>query len=83
MQDICLHLLSEGLRATLTGLFAIPNEKPPTLLEESQCFTYAEDLPEYGSTDRSITKELFRDDTARVQYELPSRLPINRAAMIR
>src|SRR5437764_5198272 len=25
----------------------IPNAKPPAMLEESRCFTYAEDLPEY------------------------------------
>ena len=42
------------------------------MLEESQCFTYAEDLPEWnGSTARSIMKKLFRDTMARVQYELP------------
>ena len=36
----------------------IPNAKPPAMLEESQCFTYAEDLPECFDRSKHHTGDL-------------------------
>jgi hypothetical protein len=34
-----------SLRAKFKSSITIPDDKPPALLEDSQCFTYAEDVP--------------------------------------
>ena len=51
----------EYLRRPLSGL-TITNDKPPALLEDSQCFTYAEDLPECFDRSKHFTQETFHDD---------------------
>ena len=40
----------------------IPNDKPPALLEDSQCFTDAEDLPECFDRSKHYTQGTFHDD---------------------
>ena len=40
----------------------IPNDKPPALLEDSPCFTYAEALPECFDRSKPFTQETFQND---------------------
>jgi hypothetical protein len=63
--------LAEGLSPSKCMNMPGTHAKPPALLEESQCFTYAKDLPEYESTTRSITKELCRDCTPEFNTNCP------------
>jgi hypothetical protein len=44
--DLSCHQLDHTSHRAV-GFLTILNAKPPALLEESQCFTYAEDLPEW------------------------------------
>ena len=45
-----------------TAPITIPPDKPPALLEDSQCFTYAEALPECFDRSKHSTQETFHDD---------------------
>jgi len=44
------------------AVITIPTDKSPALLEDSQCFTYAEALPECFHRSKPCTQETFHDD---------------------
>ena len=55
-------ILAAKLKDYLIKTITIPTDKPPALLEDSQCFTYAEDLPECFDRSKHSTQETFHDD---------------------
>ena len=43
---LAAHSFFADLEPSFLQVVTISNAKPPAMLEESRCFTYAEDLPE-------------------------------------